>query len=550
MKKRICLLLILLMVLSLLAGCQGAKQFSDAIATDPRETLGGNLPQVQHTNNSRETAYADMVYTRPDMAKLEQLLQDACDAAASGNVKKTVEYVCDFYDAYDWFYTHYSLADIRYCSDLRDTYWEAEYVFCMENSARVEAMLEELYYALAGSPVCEALEADYFGEGWFDAYRGENQWDKTFTILLEEEAMLQSRYYELSAMGADYTYGTDAYYQACGDEMVELLVQLIGVRQRIAAYWGYPDYPTFATDFYYYRDYTPSQTDDYLEEISRELVPLYVRLNSSPLFRVGYSSVTEEETYAYVRSMAEAMGGKFKSAFGLMDRAGLYDLTYSPNKYDASFEVYLTMYEEPFVFMNPSGTQYDHLTFAHEFGHFCNDYASKGSHSGIDVLEIFSQAMEYLSLCYADGGDELVKMKMWDSLCLFVEQAALASFESRMYALQGEELTAENLRALYDRVAREYGFESVGYDDREFITITHFYTHPMYVISYVVSNDSAMQFYQMEQEEPGAGLTALEQNLDTQSSYFLEFLQEVGLDSPFLPGRVARLRETFEDALQ
>lgn len=551
MKKIIGLFLSIFMVVGLLAGCHGPKQLMDALFTGPvTEPSNASLSDIQQQIRENETAYADMVYTRPDMAELEGLLDGACDAANDGDAETAILYVYDFYDAYDWFYTNYSLADIHYCADLTDSYWETEYNFCVENSARVEAALEELYYGLAGSPACDQLEKDYFGEGWFDGYKGENQWDEEFVALLEEEAVLQNRYYELSSIGMNYAYGTEEYYAACGNEMVELLVQLIGVRQRIADYWGYSDYPQFATDFYYYRDYTTAQTDAYLEDIRRELVPLYSQLHTSPQFRISYGYTTETETYAYVRSMARNMGGNVEKAFDLMDRAGLYDIAYGENKYDSAFEVYLTMYSEPFIFMNPTASLYDHLTFAHEFGHFCSDYAAKGSYAGIDVLEIFSQAMEYLSLCYAEGGSELTRLKMWDSLCLFVEQSAFASFESRMYDLKGDELTAENLRALYDQVAREYGFESVGYDDREFVTITHFYTNPMYIISYVVSNDSAMQFYQMEQEASGEGLRCYEKYMNTRTEYFLEFLEEAGLQSPFTPGRVADIRQTLETVLK
>lgn len=545
MKRLFCLFLAFCVALGLLTGCV------DAVANKPvvnksAESLIDNKQQPRRN----ETAFKNMKYTRPDMEKLELLQTAACDAANKGDAETALQCVYDFYEEYEWFYTNYSLADIHYCADLTDREWEEEYTFCMENSAWVDAALEELYYSLAASPVCDQLEEDFFGDGWFDSYKGENNWDKAFTILLKEEATLQSRYYELSTEALNYTYGTKAFFDNCGNEMVELLVQLIDVRQRIADYWGYPDYPSFAADFYYYRDYTPAQTNAYLADICRELVPLYVRLNSSDQFWVEYGNSTEKQTYAYVQSMARNMGGTVNQAFGMLERAGLYDISHGENKYNSSFEVYLTMYAEPFIFMNPTGTQYDHLTFAHEFGHFCNDYAADGSYAGTDVLEVFSQAMEYLSLCYADGGSELTRLKMWDSLCLMVEQSAFASFESRMYELEGEELTAENLRTLYDQVAREYGFESVGYDDREFITITHFYTNPMYVISYVVSNDSAMRFYQMEQEQSGAGLAVFEEHLKTEASYFLEFLEEAGLESPFAPGRVAELRQTFETALK
>ena len=552
MKKLTALFLVLCLVVSLMTGCRIPEFEKPEETTAPtEESKPSALEAMKEQVRGGGTAYADMEYVRPDMAAIEKALQDALDAAQAKDPALTVDLVYEFYDVYDWFYTYLSLADIRYSTDLTDSYWEEEYYFCMEASARVDAALEELYYGLAASPILEELESEeYFGDGFFDEYRGENGWDDTFTALLEQEAELENRYYALSEEALNYSYGTNAYYEACGDAMVELLVELSALRQEIAAYWGYEDYVQFATDYYYYRDYTAGQTAAYLEEIRRELVPLYVLLNNSMSFYVDCGPSTEKDTYEYVRSMAENMGGTVGDAFQRMDQAGLCDITYSENKYDSSFEVYLTSYNQPFVFMNPEKSEYDHLVFAHEFGHFCNDFAARGCYAGIDVLEVFSQAMEYLSLCYAEGGEELRKLKMWDSLALFVEQSAFASFEMQMYGLKGEELTAENLRALYDRVAREFGFESVGYDDREFVTINHYYTNPMYIISYVVSNDTAMQMYQLEMESKGQGLACLEENLDTDCYYFLEFLEEAGLESPFAPGRMATIRKTLEEGLR
>ena len=254
-------------------------------------------------------------------------------------------------------------------------------------------------------------------------------------------------------------------------------------------------------------------------------MPLYRKLNRSDVWDEGYRPSTEENTFDYVSRMARKMGGTMAQAFDLLRDAGLYDIRYGRNKFDASFEVYLASYGEPFVFMNPSGTVYDCLTFAHEFGHFCNDFASGGSGAGIDVMEVFSQGMEYLSLCYAgqnSGQADAPKL------------------------LKG----AEGLRALYDQVAQRYGFDSAGYDNREFVTINHFYTSPMYIISYVVSNDAALQLYQMEQDEAGAGLRCLAENLDTPCVYFLEFLDTAGLESPFTPGRIQTVRDTFVEILQ
>lgn len=493
-------------------------------------------------------SFSDMEYERPDTAVIRSMLDAAIETAQSeDNPLETVaDAIYSFYDAYDWFNTCSSLADIHYSADLTDIYWEKEYIYCQEQTAAVDAMLEELYYALAASPHRQGLEAEeYFGEGFFESYDGDNMWDETFVSLLEAEAELQNRYYTLSTQALDYEIDTEEYYAAVADDMTQLLVEMICLRKEIAAYWGYPDYVEFANDFYYYRDFTPTEMAAYLEEVRTRLVPVYMQIQQED-WNAYYQVSSEQETFRYVRNAAQNMGGSVAEAFHLLEQGGLYDIDYGENKYNASFEVYLTSYWEPFIFLNPTMTRYDWLTFAHEFGHFCNDYASYGSYAGTDVLEFFSQGMEYLSLCYGEPPADLVRMKMADSLSIYVEQSAYAAFEQQMYALPEEALTVEGLYSLYEKIAQEYGFDSVGYDRREFVSIPHFYTNPMYVFSYVVSNDASVQLYQLEQETPGSGLACFETNLDTQETYFLSFLDTAGLESPFAAGRIRQVQETFE----
>lgn len=525
MKKRVLRLLALILCVVLLCGC-GLQSSLDS---------SGFVP------------YESMEYTRPDLAQIRAALDAAiCTGETEENGAEAVaDAVYVFYDAYDWFFTNYYLADIRYCGDLTDIYWEKEYNYCADNSPAVEAMLEELYYALAKSPLRGELEAEeYFGEGFFDSYEGENQWDEAFTALMEEESALEARYYALSAQMPETQSEESARYDnTVTEDMVGLLVELIGLRQEIAAYWGYEDYVQFASDFYHYRDYTPAEMAAYLAAVQTELVELYRKIGEADFAGVS-TYCTELESFRFVRNAAKNMGGTIWEAFRLMESGKLYDITYGENKYPISFEVYLPGYWEPFVFMNPSLTRYDCLTLAHEFGHFANDYACYGTYAGVDVTEFYSQGMEYLSLCYGENTGELTRAKLADSLCVYVEQSAFAAFEQQMYALTGDELSAEGLCRVYGEIARAYGFES--FDVREFVDIPHFYTNPLYVFSYVVSNDAAMQLYQMEQAQAGSGLALMEENLDAQVYYFGEFLDYAGLENPFAPGRIQKVRETFE----
>ena len=234
-----------------------------------------------------------------------------------------------------------------------------------------------------------------------------------------------------------------------------------------------------------------------------------------------------------------------------MTSRALYDITPSAQKYEGSFEIYLTSYDAPFVFLNPYEDISDFLSFAHEFGHFTNDYLTGGSYVSTDVAELMSQGMEYLSLCYATEPSESVldtarQLRMADSLGVYVGQAAYYSFERQAYRLTGDDLTVENLNAIFSQVAQDFGFDAVGWEETGWTEVTHFFTNPFYVISYVVSNDGAMQLYQMEQEEAGAGLDLFRELLETEEDIpLLTLLESKVLNSPF--ERVSQVAETFRE---
>ena len=538
MKKKMRAVVALVLVLCmLLTGCAGVD-FLGFFAQLTDLLLGNVL-----------TPLDQMVYTRPDMEYLQKVIDESC--AKVKDTKRFNDLVSLIYTAYaplDEFATAYALANIHYSKDLTDTYWAEEYAFCSENAGIAQAALDKFYRALAQSSHREALEAEeYFGPGFFDDYVGDSFYDQVFTGLLTREAELENAYYALWQEVGDMDVTSESFYSRYGQEMEVLYVDLIHVRQDMAAYLGYASYPEFAYDYYYGRDYTCADTASYLADIRAELVPLYRQLCQEGL-DVQLLASDEKAALAYVERMANAMGGTVQQAYEDMLQYELYDIAYGEHKFAASFEVFINSYYTPYIFMNPTLTERDKLTLAHEFGHFCADYAAGGSAAGVDVAEVFSQGMEYLSLLYAQPSQDLLKMKMADSLCVFAEQAAYASFEQQVYAL--EEPTVESVRAVFEAVGNAYGFDTLGFDSRMYVQVTHFFTNPMYVMGYVVSNDLALQLYQMEQAEAGSGVAALEEGFYTMESGILAFAEENGLESPFAQGRMQKIKELLRTVLQ
>ena len=536
-KNTLRLLCLVLPLCLLLRGC-GIADFQEWLQ---------DLEQFLPLENS---TFSQMEYVSPDLSGLRRA-EEAVEGSLQQqeDVVSLMDKVYAFYDLYYDFYTQYALANIHYCKDMTDLYWEKEYSNCMELATQADNLLDTMLYALAESPLRAELEQpQYFGRDFFHDYEGESFWTEEFLSLMEKEAKLQSKYNEIAAGGAELEPGSEEYYETCGKELAELLVEMVALRTQLAQAAGYSNYLEFAYDYYYHRDYTHTQTQSLMQDIQKELVPLYRQLAGSDVWDAYAMPSSQFETFQYVKDCAKAMGGKVEEAFDHMTAGKLYDIDFGQNKYDASFEIYLYAYDSPYIFMNPTGSIYDQLTFVHEFGHYCNDHASYGSIAGVDVSEVFSQGMEYLSLSYANAPEALKRLKLADGLCVYVEQAAYADFEQRLYL--EEDLTVQKAQQLYAQVGQEYGFDWEGWDARSFVGITHFYIAPLYVISYVVSNDGAFQLYQIEEREPGKGLAVLQEQLDTVQMDFLDFLNEAGLKSPFAKGRMQMVATTFRELFE
>ena len=309
MKKRMTAVVCLILVLSMVLGGCDMDFVSDYL-----ERLNSAVNTI-----SGDIGYKDMEYTRPDMTALEQTLAESCEIGRTGtNVNKVLDAIYAYYDCYDEFYTNMLLAYVHYNTDLRDTYWEGEYDYCAQHAGTVDAGLEELYFALAQSPIRDTLDTeDYFGPEFLSAYEGESLWDENFLALLEEETRLEGQYYEV--MGEQTLEDYEAFYDAQYDALAQLLVELVKVRQKMAAHMGYGAFSGYAYEYIHQRDFVPAQAKGLMESIRQELVPLYVRINTSGLRQDYEVSCSRQEMTGYVAECAEAMGGYVEESWNLME---------------------------------------------------------------------------------------------------------------------------------------------------------------------------------------------------------------------------------------
>lgn len=579
MKKKLRWLCGLLVAILLLSACGGMT----------REELHDLLGQsAAGSGRDQVIPFEEMKYERPNLSAMQaraQKVESMLQNGSSYDLEAVIEAVDACTKDYFTFYTMYVLAEIHSYADMEDEAWAEEFAYCDGATTQVEQMVDLIYINCAQSEWAEMLEKEYFGEGFIDQYGGDytGYTDNTYAALVQEENELIGRYRQLRAgltvdyrgeeasfydLTADPTLTEEeysevmaSYYEKYTPQFGEIYLELIQVRNEIAEYFGYDNYAEYAYEQIYGRNYTVEESEALIEDIRKDLVPVYEKLTESGAWGdVFYGSVGEETLETCLSAAAEAMGGQVGETWSFLEENHLYDIRVSPQKVNNSFQVYLEDYEAPYAFIKTFGTTEDVLTFAHEFGHCVDAYVNYNDTYSLELMETYSQGMEYLLLCYLEDTvsgaelENLTAMKLLDTLDTYVQQASFADFELQAYALPEEERTVEKLNKISLETAKEYGYFVEGYEDyyaMSWIDILHFFEQPCYVISYCVSNDAAFQIYEMEKEEQGAGLAAYNHILQWESDDFLLTIEDLGnLESPFAPGRMASTAATVEQFFQ
>ena len=543
----------------------------------------GSLSQAINGGSDDMPRFENMPYERPDLGKLEEscaaVLSAIEDGAGYQKLSKLLDKVYEFYYDYD---TMYSLADIRSSLDQTDSYYLEEYDWCSENYYTVQQMMEEVFEACARCDQGKKLEKYYFWDGFCEEYGEDSQshyYDEAVALMQQESALI-SDYRELMASpvivvdgvehdyyeytenlsGAAYDEAERLYYEQYVPAAAEIFIDLVEVRCALAEELGYESYEQFAYEYTYERDYSPLEGHEYAMRVQQHIVPLYLEVVDEGLFgSVDYSYVEAQQLDEALDSATALMGGDIRNSFEIMSRYGLYDNSYSSKKLDMSYQIYLSNYEVPFLFMSPYCDESDYLTFFHEFGHYADAYTNYNAYETIDLSESFSQSMEYLSLFYTEdvlGAETVEKLKTYkllDTLDMYVQQCSFAEFERRAYELGAENLSAEVLNRLSLELARDFGYLEEGYEDYyacSWIDIPHFFEAPFYVISYVVSNDVAMQIYALERQESGAGVDKFIEMMPRQYYGLVDSALSVGLEDPMGTERVEEIAAELRAMLQ
>jgi len=579
-KKRRCLALVLALML-VLTSCSRPYVKPRLPALSPS---GGTYPAPDRDRGT--VCYSQMLneYRRPDLEEMEDTAQELMETVNDLGAGAALKALRVFEDQLTQYYGAYTLVSVWYSIDHSDKKAQEEYAFYIDTAQQVQDLSDQLYMEVAKGPNVSMLEKNFYGEDFFDDYGGDGAENSRLAALRAQEDRLVAQYDDLCIgqtivfegeerswdelaadpriVGRRWNAACTAYFDKYNPQMGEIYLELLQVRHEIAQLSGYDSYADYAYDGFG-RDYTQRQAMFYMDDVVEWLLPLYQAAEEAGLWsRYSMdSAMSEEEVRSALAQALEEMDGDLLEIWKYMEKYELGNLASSPNKSSGAYEIYIRAYEAPFLVTNLSGSLEDLLTVSHEFGHFCDDYINWGVTYNMDVAESCSQGLEYLILQYLDGAcsrkqtRQLLSGKLLDTLDLYIWQGLYNAFEDEVYARDPEELTLEDLNDIYAQVSRRFGMENdggTGYYSKGWIDVSHFFQQPFYIISYVVSNDIAMQLWTLEQDRPGQGVEIYRKLLDRSDPLgsLEEVAREIGLESPFAPGRVEEAARAVSRALE
>lgn len=551
-KRRILAILLVVVMLLSVSGC--------SLLFGIIRGIDGQMPNGVTDNRDKIVAFSELEYERPDIDEISDLADDVRKLVDKGKVNdKLIGAYEEFYDAYAHYITMSNLALIRSNLDTSDEYYADEDAWCSSQSGEVERILDDLLRYCAKSDIADELDEEYF-----DGYLAENYGDDSIgeytdeiVELYEQESELQTRYYELSTEMSEVSIRDTDKWDEFNAEAAEIYIDLIKVHRQLADEFGYESYYEMAYEDFG-RDYSAEDTEDYVNAIKKYMVPLYkAAIEDGSLYdRYDIGTMRPQRSFRTVKNCVSDMNDTLAEIMEFMSEYEMYDVSSSSDKFEGSYTTYLYDVDSPYMLVSPSCDKSDILTIVHEFGHFCDMYSNYNEGYSLDTAEMMSQGLEYLLLCYLDDEDlaeELREYKLLDDLSLYAMQGCYSEFEHRAYALPDEELTVENINALFLEVAEEYGLTDMYYPEYLnyiWIQIFHLFEYPFYVISYCISDSAAFNIYMEELSDSGSGLDIyMDIVTDSASDDFLAIIKQHDLPSPLSAKTIKNIAKTIEDEL-
>ncbi len=445
----------------------------------------------------------------------------------------------------DYIQSLYSYTGIQISIDYKNSYYINEKDYCSK--------LFSDAYDVFGLAISDALKSDY-KEQILEKFDFQNLENYTANKNNDDKlSQYMTDYYNIYDDISNINNLSDTDLKKLKNSMASIYSNIISVYKN--SYKTYDDF----LKYYWVRDFSSDDIDDMHNYVKKYIVPLYSRLYNE-IEKDGKEIVNSKKmsTSKMLDSVGMYIGdisSDMKTAFQYMRNMNLYYIGNEKNNMNDGYTVEFYHINEPFIYLYKNDSFYDFSSLIHEFGHFYHSYNDDNYYFNItddvEASEVHSQGLELLFLDYYDelfGKDANILRKyiLFNMLDSIVQGCCIEEFERTVFnsekAMSGDELTK-----LFGDLCKEY---SVGFEDYEWISITHLYEAPGYYIGYAVSALIALDIWENSLTDKK---TAVQQYLDFEyySGYYYlqDIMEEVGIEDVFSENYIKGIETTIQNYL-
>ena len=440
-----------------------------------------------------------------------------------------------------------SIAYVKYSENVNDEYYSDEYDYMDETMVNAS----DAFFTVCHQMITGAYSSDFTAflndDKYISEYQDYEPMDTDQLELFSKENDLIRQYYSQADTlmdtsctigGKEYTFedviGDNAYelynqdsnlymevYETCLKKynalVGETFLELVDVRTKIAASYGYDSYADYADEKDYKREYTVSDL-----EVMKKAVKGY-----GGDMQYLTSVFTDESDFYYADSseLVTKVGTILKEISPLVSESfdyfwdnQLFSIGEESERMDGGYTIYLSKSIMPYIFAKTDGSAQNAITLAHEFGHFTAfhevpmPYPLLDSGS-LDLEETHSQGLQLLFTERADSlfksdADNIRSYNVMRVLSAVLDGCVLDDWQREVYANPG--MTLDEINDLFKRIEIEYGSDD--YTGLEYLwcDISHNFESPMYYVSYAVSALGALQIWALSQKNFDSAVSAWE----------------------------------------
>lgn len=546
--------------------------------------------------------FEEYTYDRPELDEIkERFYEDLNQLKKGESMSQQVEAIEKINRIRMEVDTMENLVYIRHSIDTNDRFYKAEQDYMDDLAPEMHGLVTEFYQVLLESPYRKELE-EKWGNQLFSLAESEiRTFSPEIIPLLQKENKLSSEYTKLMASakipfeGEERTLAqmgpfsqspnretrkqaataTTSFFEENRSELDRIFDDLVKVRHEIAVTLGFDNFVELGYHRMTRTDYTPEMVEIFRRQVEEFIVPLCVELKDRQADRVGLQHLTfYDEGFKFSsgnanpkgdpqwiiangKRMYEELSTETAEFISFMLDRNLLDLEAKMGKAGGGYCTYIAEYESPFIFSNFNGTSADIDVLTHEAGHAFQVYKSRGYDipeyhwATYEASEIHSMSMEFftwpwMEYFFKEDTEKYKFTHLSEALMFLPYGVAVDEFQHFVY--ENPDASPDERKQMWRSLERKYlphrdydGFgylEEGGFWQRQ----SHIYNSPFYYIDYTLAQICAFQFFKkMNEDRESAWASYLDLCKLGGSKSFLELLDAVQLDSPFVEGTVEKV---------